>query len=446
MSTAAKAQADTQPRRLLTFHSLLIVAALPLMFLSVVIPNSLQVPTAGMLLICFLLSLPQFKMTRGLRTVFGFYLCSVAVTVVYIAVGLTHGAPWSAVAQVLTIYIASPLLWIVVASALCEVLGEQGLTGWFIWLAFLSCISVAVFFVLYATGGAAAVSFFIKVGNVNLQKGYAAATMHVYGSLIFFCGGFFSSPELVRNKLLRVLLLSSLFSCAITSGRSALILSMPVGLLLGFLLTPRTIGYARRALLPVKALGVAVPAALAIAVAVYAIGKFSSIHLWLVFQSFVDKLSAGGGSDRTGQARALFNGILDSSGLGVGHGIGVSYIRSFEYPWRYELVWLATILRVGIVGACVYASVFFFYIARVAREAARRRLTVGSKFMFCGFIAAFVASATDPYIEAFTFQWMYIIPIVAFFIEHSLRQALARKPSTAWLIENLRPRGKGSRS
>jgi hypothetical protein len=423
----------------------LILAALPLMFLSVVIPNSLQVPTAGMLLICFLLSLPQFKMTRGLRTVFGFYLCSVAVTVVYIAVGLTHGAPWSAVAQVLTIYIASPLLWIVVASALCEVLGEERLAGWFIWLAFLSCMSVAVYFVLYATGGAVAVSFFIKVGNVNLQKGYAAATMHVYGSLIFLCGGFFSSPEVVRNKLVRVLLLSSLFVCAITSGRSALILSMPVGLLLGLLLTPRTAGYSRRILLPMKALRVTVPTALAAVIAGYAIGKFSSIHLAVVFQSFVDKLSAGGGSGRTGQAGALFNGILDSNGFGVGHGIGVSYIRSFEYPWRYELVWLATILRVGIVGACVYASVFIFYIARVVKEAAHRRLTVSSKFMFCGFIAAFVASNTNPYIEAFTFQWMYIIPIVTFFIERSPHQTSAPKPTTGWLIGNFPSQSKGSR-
>ena len=430
-----------RPRQqLLTSRSLFILAAIALLFLSVVIPNSLQVPTAIALVVCFLSALPGFKISSGVRTVLLFYACSAIVTLIYIAVGLLHGAPLVSAVQVLIIYVASPFLWIVVATCLYTTVGEVRLIGWFVWLSLLCCISVAIYFSLYETGGAAAVSFFVKTGNVNLHNGYAGAIMYVYGSLIFLCGAFFSSPELIRSKLLRVLLLASLFVCAITSGRSALILSMPIGLLLGLLLTPHTTGYAGRTSFPMNVLRIGLPVALAAGVAVYAVSRFSSIQLAVVFDSFINKLAAGGGAHRTGQVRALFNGILDSNGIGVGHGIGVSYISSSEYPWRYELVWVATILRVGIVGACVYASVFFYYIARVARVAARRRLTVGSKFMFCGFIAAFVASNTNPYIEAFIFQWMYVMPIVGFFLEYSSSRPAASGPKMGWIVFDS-PRG-----
>lgn len=406
-------------QRLLTARTLFTCASMLLLFLSVVIPNSLQLPTAAMLAVCFLFALYGFRMVPGLRTIFLFYACSVMVTLIYVAVGFLSDAPWIAAAQVVTIYIVSPLLWIFVSAGLILMLGTERLIHWFVWLAVLCCISVAIYFVLYHIGGASAVSFFTEAANVNNSDGYSAAVMHVYGSLIFLCGGFFSSPELIRNKLLRMIVLAALLICIITSGRSALILSVPIGVLLGLILTPRTSGYQRRHSLLTQVIKYGLPMLLAAGLAVFALGALANIHLSVIFGSFVDKLASGGGSARSGQAYALYQGILDSGGIGVGHGIGVSYIRSIDYPWRYELVWLATVLRVGIVGALIYASLFFWYIARVMKAAILRRLTPGMKFMFCGFFAAFIASNTNPYIEAFTFQWMYVMPVVGFFIDYA---------------------------
>lgn len=406
-------------QRVLTARSLFAGTAVLLLFLSVVIPNSLQLPTAAMLAVCFLFALYGFRMVPGLKTIFLFYACTVMVTLIYIAVGFLNDAPWIAAAQVVTIYIVSPMLWIFISAGLTLKIGTERLVQWFVWLAILCCISVAIYFVLYHIGGAAAVSFFTEAANVNNSDGYSAAVMHVYGSLIFLCGGFFSSPELIRNKLLRMIVLAALLICIITSGRSALILSVPIGLLLGLMLTPRTSGYQRRRSLLTQVIKYGLPMLLAAALAVFALGELANIHLSVIFNNFADKLASGGGSARSGQAYALYQGILDSGGVGVGHGIGVSYIRSTDYPWRYELVWLATILRVGIVGALIYASLFFWYIARVMKAAVLRRLTPGMKFMFCGFVAAFVASNTNPYIEAFTFQWMYVLPVVGFFIDYA---------------------------
>ncbi|OOG37791.1 MULTISPECIES: hypothetical protein [unclassified Rhodanobacter] len=414
-------------QRVLTQGSMFVGAAMLLLFLSVVIPNSLQIPTAVMLAICFLLCLPGFRMVRGLKTVFIFYTCSATVTVLFMAVGFLSAAPLMAAVQIPAIYLVSPFLWIVIAARLFNQLGEDRLVEWLVWLAILCCCSVAMYFYLYNTRGADAVSFFTESANVNTKDGYAGAVMHVYGSLIFLCGGFFSSPELIRNRLLRLVLLASLLVCAITSGRAALILSVPLGLLLGMVLTPRTIGSQGRRSVITQVMKYGLPVAFAVILVMLALSQFTKINLSLILGGVANKVASGGGDERVGQAHALYEGILNSGGMGVGHGIGVSFIRSSDYPWRYELVWLATVLRVGILGALVYAALFFVYIAKVLKIALQRRLTPGMKFMFCGFICAFIASSTNPYIEAFAFQWMYVLPVVGFFVEHSAARMSAPK-------------------
>jgi hypothetical protein len=56
----------------------------------------------------------------------------------------------------------------------------------------------------------------------------------------------------------------------------------------------------------------------------------------------------------------------------------------------------------------------------VIRLALARLLPARHKFMFCGFVCAFLATNTNPYIEAFILQWMYVIPLVLWYIEYPL--------------------------
>jgi hypothetical protein len=137
-------------------------------------------------------------------------------------------------------------------------------------------------------------------------------------------------------------------------------------------------------------------------------------------------LFSGGGEARSVQASALWTGIIEAHGVGAGHGVGVPYVRSDQYPWRYELVWVATIFRVGLVGAIVYFLPFAFYIAAAVRSGLHRSLTMEDRFLLGGFLCAFVASGTNPYIESFAFQWMYILPIVWFF--RGRKQTAQRSP------------------
>ena len=399
-----------------TVRHMFLGTAFLLLLLAVVIPNSLPIPTAAAMGLAFLLALPGLRVGSSFRNLLGLYTCGVVVTVVYMVVGAMHDAPQIAMAQVFAIYILSPLVWMIIAAGLMRRLGADRLIDWFALLSLLCAVSVALFFYLYLRRGAAAVAFFFQGANVNLQEGFSGATMHVYGSLIFLCGGFFSSPELIKNRLLRFVLLAALLVCALTSGRTALILSVPLGWLLGLMLVSRTMGSTRRS--PVtRIILYGLPMLIAVAAALILLQAYTQISLSRVFDAVSTKLASGGGSARSEMSRSLFAGILDNEGLGAGHGVGVGFISDPLHPWRYEVVWLATIYRVGLLGTLIYTLPFLLYIAAVLRMARSRRLPPRHKFMFCGFVCAFLAANTNPYIEAFAFQWMYVIPLVALFIE-----------------------------
>ena len=138
-----------------------------------------------------------------------------------------------------------------------------------------------------------------------------------------------------------------------------------------------------------------------------------AISIDAIFRDFFDKLASGGGVLRSEQFYALLKGINDSFGFGVGHGVGVSYLRDNNFPWRYELVWMATILRVGFFGSLIYLMLFLIYIKKFLIYRKKNNISAFDLFIFSGFVAAFVASNTNPYIESFAFQWMYVFPVVS---------------------------------
>jgi hypothetical protein len=403
----------------LTVRHLFLGSAFVLLLLAVVIPNSLPVPTAVMIALSCLLSFPGLRMGLGLRNLLTLYIYSVIVTIIYMIVGGLHDATMVAQAQVAAVYILSPLAWVFIADALCRYLDMERLVDWFAGLSILCCASVAVFFYLFLTRGAAAVSFFFEGANVNLAEGFSGATMHVYGSMIFLCGGFFSSPEVIKRRSLRFGLLAMLLVCALTSGRSALILSVPTGLLLGWVFASRTVGHAKTSVIT-RTVRYGLPLAIAIIAVLFLLQSYTKISLSVVLNAVSTKLASGGGMERSQMAKSLYAGILENGGLGSGHGIGVGYISDPVHPWRYELVWLATLYRVGLLGTIIYVLPFFLYAAWVIKLAISCRLTSQHKFLFCGFVCAFLGTNTNPYIEAFSLQWMYVVPLVAMFVDYPM--------------------------
>lgn len=394
------------------------IAFVVTLFLTMVIPNSIKEVSVTMLALTALLAWPLTDFSPAFMRVVWMHVASSAVTLVYLVVGLTRGATDEALIQTLFIYIVSPAMWILVAGGVLATMNTQRLVTLMENNAIMGALSVGLFFYLFLEhGGPEAVSFFIdpEEANVNLVEGYSGATMHVFGTLIFMTSALFAmlTVGVMNTKLL--VMLGMMAVVAISSGRSALMLSVPIGLVMGVLLRPGVHGQrpGTIALAISKQVVIAVVAAVAF---ITGLSMLTEIDVFYIIGGFWEELSGGGGSERTNQAAALYDGILEWFGLGAGHGKGVRYLRSERYPWRYEIVLLATIYRVGIIGALIYAWPFIRYAMGVFQIWKRQRLTNFDVFLFAGCSAAFLAAATNPYIEAYTFQWMYVLPVTIFLV------------------------------
>lgn len=380
---------------------------------AVVVPNSFQIVQLGSLVLtgalCVVLIRRDLWLNRVLLTLFA----GAVVTAIYIWVGYSAGAPREASTQTLFVYVVAPFLWAIMGTALFQYVGIVRATRWLIWLTWAAIVSVALFFWAFLTFGRAAVVFLNPDANVNVSGGFAGASILVYGSLIFLAGALFAQPDLVRGRVARIVLPALVFLTALTSGRSALILAVPIGYGVGALLRSR-MGQVedapaqRSVLLPTVLLGIG--GLLVVAVIDFFV---DSIDLWTIVERFWEELTSGGGSDRTEQSAALWEGFLDSWGVGVGHGIGVPYLRNAIFPWRYEVLPLATLLRVGVIGSVVYCSTFLIYGAGVWRRIVARDLSPQDVYMLGGFVPALLSIATNPYIESFVFQWMYFVPVMS---------------------------------
>lgn len=384
----------------------------------VVLPHSLQAVTAVLLGGAAAMSLLLLRAGRGITYVGICFVLSALVTVAYILVGMARGAPTTAVLQTLAIYIVSPLLWMTVWRCAIQLTSPEWLLRYILALSAMACASVALFFFLFLTLGPQAVSFFIAESNVSIAEGRAGATMHVYGSMVFLTAATFAAPELIRHVWARIALLTALAAVALTSGRSALILTIPIGLATGtairrFQAGPRGRGRARGG-------GYMIAFAMAVAVLLLLATVFTDLNISGIIESTWDKVLSGGGEARTDQSAALIDGIADTLGLGAGHGIGVALVRNYDYPWRYENVLLASVFRVGVVGAVIYAAVWIITLLIATRRMLERRWTAEDTFVLAGLVAMILASPTNPYLESFIFQWAYTLPLIYF--SHRLLQ------------------------
>ncbi len=277
---------------------------------------------------------------------------------------------------------------------------------------FFSILSQAYYFIAFTKYGPESVAFLIEKPNVEISdEGYAGASMYVFGSMIFLIGGLISSPGVVKSKFLMITLICASLLAAFTSGRSMLVLSIFLGLLM----------YLLNSIINKKIFMVLVGKflyfsffLLGFAILISVFYEYTNINLLSNLNALIDKVASGGeGRDR--QSYMLVEGIFEYFGLGAGHGIGVTtYISSDKFPWRYETIWLASIYRVGILGATIYVYPFIVVLLSAGKSLIKGKLNPSERFIYGGFFCSFIASTTNPYIEGFVFQWMYIFPIVYF--------------------------------
>src|SRR5690606_19785993 len=112
---------------------------------------------------------------------------------------------------------------------------------------------------------------------------------------------------------------------ALVSGRSALLLSVLIGGLFYILNVEMK-----------KVIKYFLLAIIILLISSYILEMFN-VSLINIFNELFIKVFEGGDRARPEQTNALIAGINDNI-FGAGHGVGVDYIRSEKFPWRYENV------------------------------------------------------------------------------------------------------------
>ncbi len=92
----------------------------------------------------------------------------------------------------------------------------------------------------------------------------------------------------------------------------------------------------------------------AIAIFLLIVGIFASEIGQSAMHTVLEKIDSFGGPARRLQFAGLIQGIHDDWMLGGGHTAHVDYVRDPVRPWRYELLPLALIYRVGLIGFLIY--------------------------------------------------------------------------------------------
>jgi hypothetical protein len=381
------------------------------MFLVVVFPNTFREVKIPLFIVIAIFIFSNFLEQK--REYLGVYLAGAIFTLIYLLVGLPKSKmPDEAMFQVFTVYLVFPLFWILLGDFLLTYYSIEKLIKILVIFGIIGSTTVLVGIWLFDNGYQEILSLIIENPNKTFtESGVVAMRFHVYGSLIFIFSGFWCLYS-TSNKLLFATTLILFIIVAVVSGRAALLVAIAIGFVYFAIVNRKVFFQQLIVILPVV-------------IFITFILQFFNVDLLKTLSEGVSKISDGGGGERVNQVNALLEGIAENHLLGSGHGVGVNYLRSYEYPWRYEILPLATIFRVGIIGLLIYSIPFILSIRRYIFLTNKSNTNVYDQFIMIGLIAICITSFTNPYLESFEFQSFYFFGY-SYFANRSSKKT--RKP------------------
>ena len=138
------------------------------------------------------------------------------------------------------------------------------------------------------------------------------------------------------------------------------------------------------------------------------------LDMFLAGFAFDDVYQVTGASIRRAQFEGLIAGWLDRPLIGWGHGSGCRYVasRGSEWPWAYEMAYLALLHNTGLLGFLGYASGILWIFWKSTRI--MRQGTLLSAMMvpvMTGTCCYLIAAATNPYLGSFDYIWVVFFPV-----------------------------------
>ena len=116
---------------------------------------------------------------------------------------------------------------------------------------------------------------------------------------------------------------------------------------------------------------------------------------------------------RKTQIQTLLKATSEVPILGAGFGHAISgYSRDWQYPWRFELSYIALLYQTGALGFVMY-----IFLAVQLSIVTINALKKGGSLVrpyFYGLLGGLMAVATNPYLNYGTGQWIIFLPLAVF--------------------------------
>ncbi|MCQ9633957.1 hypothetical protein MP477_03200 [Chryseobacterium sp. WG23] len=367
-------------------------------FLLFVFPNSFRPVKLVLLLLIFLVGLTKVQTIE--KVVIFSVILSMIVTIIYLMVGIHQSLnPSEALSQVLIVYIFTPILWVVILNYCFEKFKVETIVKYLNIYMVLGAVSVFVAIWLFMNGKRQILELIIEDPNMTFtKKGIVEMKLFVYGSLIFFIPAFLQLEKVFKRKAIYFVVILTVVIAAIVSGRSALLLSVFVGLFF-YVVTNSSVKLIRYFIIGL----------LLTVVLIFILNSYG-VNVLNVLEGFYVKIFEGGDKARSEQTMALIKGVNNNI-FGAGHGVGVDYIRSKKFPWRYENVPVAIIYRVSIFGFLIYSIPFLYSVYKYVSIKIKNPY---DHYMLAGIVSMLIATFTNPYLESFEFNIFYVLPFIYF--------------------------------
>lgn len=359
----------------------------------------------------FLVVLITFYIYNTFREVFfkkykTFLFLGFSLSVFYIAFGHFFATqPYISFFQCVAVYIAFPLFWIYFSDYILQKYSPEYIIKLITILGVVGCATIFIAIWLLENNYVAIMEYVIDNPKASkTSEGATEVRMNVYGSLLFFIPAILSSFKRL-STITKIVLFFIIFISVFNSGRSILLASIVVGVL----------GYLHSLKNGFKIILVLFVGAMLINFLI----SYFNIPVLAIFKDIEYKLTGEGGDDnfiREYQFWMFLEGIEDYYYLfGHGHGVGIDLVRNPRYNWRsYELLIMATIYRVGVIGFIIYALPFIYCVKEYVKLSRKKRNTYVDDFFIFGVIGIIVGVFSNPYLESFDFQFGFFLSFCYF--------------------------------
>lgn len=395
-----------------------------LFFLMLFVPTTYQPIKAALLAVILsailIGGLWQRSNFRLHRSIVLWTLILVTTGAVFMLVGAVGAAPGAL--RVGTVYLVWPLVFTVLIGGLASKVSIEKMTAVLVWSGIAIGIYGGMYFGHVLGWLPDALYFELDQGQeVGIYEGYVEYNMYSISTLLFLVPFLFAAlvhwkkwgtPIMARRWLWLAFLLC--LALAFISGRRVLWLVLLISPVVYWVLSLFSVS------LKNSRTGTTLrPLALLLFIAI-AIFLFLQKELGLNLSAMAEQLFSAfdfsgeeSASLRSEQAEALFSEWQERPLLGHGHGAAArGSLRSDEFPWAYELSYLALLFHTGLLGTLVYASCAA-WVYWQGLKVARHSSTYGGLIIpiLVGTTCFLIGNATNPYLEKFDFMWVVFLPL-----------------------------------